>query len=330
MSFLTGALRSLDRTAILTLHTTVQDLARDVRAGLTAKDKSLPCKYFYDAAGVALFEEICTLPEYYLTRVETAMLREHAAEITARCATPLDLVELGSGSSTKTRLLIEACLARQPALTYVPIDISAAALAEAAARLVESYPALSVRGLAGQFEDGLRCLAEQPGAPRLVAFLGSTIGNLAPPELAAFFGTLRHALRESDRFLLGFDLIKDPALLEAAYDDAQGVTARFNLNLLARINRELDADFDLSAFQHHARFNREQGRIEMHLVSTRAQTVRARAIDLDVPFRAGEAIHTENCYKHTASAMRAMLARHGLRTQAIFSDPEQRFCLVLT
>jgi dimethylhistidine N-methyltransferase len=194
---------------------------------------------------------------------------------------------------------------------------------------LHDYPRLHVVGLAGEFADGLQHLGALDGDPRLVAFLGSTIGNFAENEVAAFLARLRQALRPQDRFLLGVDLLKEPARLLAAYDDAQGVTARFNLNLLARLNRELAADFDLRAFQHRAVFNESQSRIEMHLVSRRAQTVRLGALGLEVFFREGEGIHTENCYKHAEPAMRGLLARHGFRVRGRFCDSEQLFCLYL-
>jgi dimethylhistidine N-methyltransferase len=313
----------------LTLRTAQDNLADDVRRGLTAPVKWLHCKYFYDRAGSALFEEICELPEYYLTRTETAILQEHAPDIVNLCPAPLELVELGSGSARKTRLLIEACLRRQLALTYYPIDIAADSVRGAARGLLADYPALRVVGLAGEYADGLTHLAERPGPSRLVAFLGSTVGNFNEEELGSFLDRLRSTLRPQDRFLLGFDLLKDQAVLVAAYDDARGVTARFNLNLLARVNRVLGADFDLDAFRHRAVFNERRGRIEMHLVSTKPQTVRVRALGLEVPFAEGETIHTENCYKHSREGMRAVLARHDFEVVQSWTDPAGAFCLFL-
>jgi dimethylhistidine N-methyltransferase len=317
------------RYTTVTLRTAQDTLAEDIRRGLTAPAKWLPCKYFYDSAGSALFERICELPEYYLTRAETAILREYAPALVGACPAPLDLVELGSGSARKTRLLIEACLSRQPELTYYPIDIAADALRDAARALLADYPALGVVGLVGEYADGLNYLAARDGPARLVAFLGSTVGNFDEDELAAFLSQLRGTLRPQDRFLLGFDLLKDPAVLIAAYDDAAGVTARFNLNLLARVNRVLGADFDLGAFRHRAVFNDRRGRIEMHLVSTRPQTVHVRALGLDLHFAEGETIHTENCYKHSREGMRAVLERHGFEAVRAFTDPAGAFCVFL-
>jgi L-histidine N-alpha-methyltransferase len=317
------------RFTTVTLRTAQDNLAADVRRGLTAPAKWLPCKYFYDSTGSVLFEQICELPEYYLTRAETAILREHAPALLEPCPSPLDLVELGSGSARKTRLLIDACLSRQDALTYYPLDIAAESLAGAARGLLADYPSLRVVGLVGEYADGLSYLASRAGPPRLIAFLGSTVGNFNEGELAAFLDGLRAALRPQDRFLLGFDLLKDPATLIAAYDDAQGVTARFNLNLLARVNRVLGADFDLAAFRHRAVFDERRGRIEMHLVSTRRQMVRVPALDLTLAFAEGETIHTENCYKHSREGMRAVLGRHGFDVLRAFTDPARAFCVFL-
>ena len=318
-----------ERYASITLRSAQDNLARDVRQTLTALNKSLPCKYFYDPEGMALFEQICDLPEYYLTRVETAILKNEAARIIELCPRELILVELGSGSSTKSRYLIEACLARQDELTYYTIDISPGGLENGSRQLLQEYLQLRVVGLVGEFADGLSYLASSASIPRLVAFLGSTIGNLAEEEIAQFFTTLRQALRPSDRFLLGVDLLKDPAVLEAAYDDSQGITARFNLNILARLNRELSANFDLLAFQHRAIFNHERSRIEMHLVSLRDQCVQIGDLGLAVEFRQGETIHTENCYKYSLARMESLLTFHGFQMLHRFIDPQRQFCLFL-
>lgn len=322
-------MRDSSRFSLRLLRAAESSLAQDVRRGLTATPKHLPCKYFYDAAGLALYEQITRLPEYYLPRAETAILRQHTPAMLAHCPAPLTLVELGNGSSTKTRLLIEPCLARQDELTYYAIDLAPEALTQAGGDLLKDYAGLRFVGLAGEFSDGLTELEREPGPPRLSIFLGSTIGNLDEREIAEFFRGARHALRPQDRMLLGFDLRKDSAILVPAYDDAQGVTAAFNLNLLVRINRELGADFDVAAFRHRAVFNAPRSRIEMHLVSAKAQTVRLRALNLEVRLEAGETIHTENCYKHSWPAMQMLLERHGFGVLAAFFDPEQWFCHVL-
>src|SRR5574337_1665398 len=313
----------------IVLRNAQNTLAEDVRQGLTASSKWLPCKYFYDPEGNTLFEQISELPEYYLTRTETAILKTHAASIIERCPSDLVLVELGSGSSTKIRYLIEPCLARQQELTYYAVDISPTGLENGTRQLLQDYPCLRVVGVVAEFEVGLRYLASKAGGPRLVAFLGSTIGNFTKDEIAGFFTMLRQQLRPIDRLLLGVDLIKDPAVLEAAYDDAQGVTAQFNLNILERLNRELSANFDLTTFRHRAVWNHKRSRIEMHLVSVRDQRVRVADLDLDIEFRQNETIHTENCYKYSRSGMTTLLTRHGFQVLGCFSDPHDQFCLFL-
>jgi L-histidine Nalpha-methyltransferase len=319
-----------ERYAGITLRHTQRTLAEEVREALTASRKWLPCKYFYDPEGNALFEQISELPEYYLTRTETAILKRHAASIIERCPPGLALVELGSGSSTKIRYLIESCLARQQELTYYAVDISPTGLQNGTRWLLCEYPRLRVVGIAAEFEDGLGYLATDANSPRLVAFLGSTIGNFAEDEIAGFFTMLRRHVRPTDRLLLGVDLIKDPAVLEAAYDDAQGITAKFNLNILARLNRELSANFDPAAFRHRAVWNHAGSRIEMYLVSMRDQCVRLADLDLDVDFRQGETIHTENCHKYSRSGMDSLLTRHGFQVLGRFTDPQDQFCLFLT
>jgi dimethylhistidine N-methyltransferase len=317
------------RFTLITLRQPQETFAAEVRQGLTATPKWLPCKLFYDASGLALFDDICRVPEYYLTRTETAILRQHAAAIIHQYPGPVALAELGSGSSIKTGLLIEPALKRQGHLHYYPIDILASALEDSGRRLLEDNTGLVVTGLVGEFRHGLDYLRGQPGGPRLIAFLGSTVGNFNEEEIDQFFSMLRCCLRTEDRFLLGVDLLKDPKVLLAAYDDSRGVTARFNLNLLARLNRDLGADFDVAAFHHRAVFNEERSRIEMHLVSVRKQLVHIGGLGLTVDFAAGETIHTENCYKHSVQAMTALLERHGLRVLRLDTDPARWFGLFL-
>jgi L-histidine N-alpha-methyltransferase len=322
-------MNGVERYTSITLRSTQDNLARDVRQALTGPIKSLPCKYFYDPEGMALFEQICHLPEYYLTRVETAILKNQAARIIELCPTELVLVELGSGSSTKSRYLIEPCLVRQEQLAYYAIDISPGGMKNGVRQLLQEYPRLRIVGLVGEFADGLSYLATHASEPRLVAFLGSTVGNFTEEEIARFLTMLRHHLRPADRFLLGVDLLKDPTVLEAAYDDSQGVTAKFNLNILARLNRELSANFDLDAFRHRAVFNQERSRIEMHLLSLRDQRVRIGDLGLHIDFRQDETIHTENCYKYSQSQMESLLACHGFQVLSRFIDPQEQFCLFL-
>ncbi len=305
------------------------DLAAAVRAGLTAPDKRLPCRLFYDAAGSALFEEICALPEYYLTRAEDEILRARAVEIAAAVPPGATVVELGSGRATKTRLLLDAALRRAPAVRYVAIDISRPALEDSARGLLGDHPGLSILAIAAEYDEGLRLLADVGAEPKLMLWLGSNVGNLDRAAAARFLAQLRAAMGPEDRFVLGVDLRKDRTVLERAYDDAQGVTARFNLNLLARLNRELGAAFDLSAFAHRAHYDDAAGRIEMYLVSTRPQRVALGRLGIDVDFDAGEAIHTEDSYKYSAPEIDALARAAGFAVERRWSDARHRFSVNL-
>lgn len=307
------------------------EFARDVRAGLTARPKTLPPKWFYDALGSVLFEAICRLPEYYLTRAESEILETHADAIVAACKAPLRLVELGSGSSAKTRRIIDAIFRRQPRLDFVTVDIDPTMLDSAAQLLVQDYDGLSIEAVEGDFLRPSAALAGQldDSASNLVLFLGSTIGNLDRGEAVSMLSDLRSALRPGDAMLLGADLLKAREVLEPAYDDPLGVTAAFNLNLLKRINAELRADFDLRAFAHRALLNEEKSRIEMHLVSRKRQTVRIDALDLEVSFDEGESIHTENSYKYSEEMVRSLTGEAGFEVARVWTDGEARFADVL-
>jgi dimethylhistidine N-methyltransferase len=305
------------------------DFAEDVRRGLMVRPKFLLPKYFYDTLGSLLFDAICLLPEYYLTRAESEIFARHAREIVevARGDAPVTLVELGSGSASKTRRIIDALLERQPRLTYVPVDISPAALEASAHALLGDYAGLRVAAYASDYDSALPRLGEhlKTEGRALVLFLGSNIGNFDRKEARAFLRRLRGVLRAGDPVLLGADLKKDPAVLEAAYDDALGVTAAFNLNLLARINRELQADFHLQDFRHVALYNDVEGRVEMHVESTREQRVYIGALGLDVTFRAGERIHTENSYKYSLAELSALAAETGFERARTWLDSGERF-----
>ncbi len=318
-----------NRLQIIPLHTPQMDVAEELRLGLTSSPKWLPSKWLYDKVGSDLFEQICNLPEYYPTRTESGILQHKADAIIELCPSSLSLVELGSGSSRKTRYLIEACLRHQPKLNYYAIDISQAALEMAADWMLHDFDNLHVTGLVGEFVSGLDYLREHHNGPQLVAFLGSTIGNLNEQEMDDFFTLLRQDLTEEDRFLLGFDFRKDLSILVPAYDDAQGVTAQFNLNMLGRLNREYQANFDLSAFEHRALFNEKMSRIEMHLVSKRPQTVAIPGLGMEVKFSRGEPIHTENSHKYSLEAMQEHMKSHGFTLQATFTDAKRLFCLAL-
>ncbi len=289
-------------------------IAADVRAGLTATPKRLPPYLFYDAAGSALYERITALPEYYPTRTERAILARHATELVAAAAegsdAPLHVVELGAGSASKTVLVLDAVVARQGRCVYVPVDVSASALDEARARIEADMPGVEVRPFVGHHHDAFRTVRAL-GPRRLVLFIGSSIGNYDDDEAVALLRGAREALVPGGALLLGTDLRKDPARLVAAYDDAEGVTAAFNRNMLARINRDLGGHFDLSTFRHIALWNAPASRIEMHLESTVAQRVRIDALDLTVDFAAGERIHTESSVKYDLSHVDRLLDAAG-------------------
>jgi L-histidine N-alpha-methyltransferase len=302
-----------------------ETLRSDVYAGLLATPKTLPPKWFYDAHGSELFERITELPEYYPTCTERRILTDRSAEI-AELTGARSLVELGSGSSEKTRLLLDALHARG-LRQFVPVDVSATALRESAAAIAAEYPGLTVHGVVGDFTEHLDLV---PGArPRLVAFLGGTIGNLVPGERAKFLSGLRSVLYEGEWLLLGTDLVKDPDVLVRAYDDSAGVTAEFNRNVLRVLNRELDADFDVPAFQHVAVWDAESEWIEMRLRATRAMLVRLAALDLDIRFAQGEELRTEVSAKFRRAGVTEELAATGFELVEWFTDPEERFALSL-
>lgn len=305
------------------------EFARDVEAGLLAEPRRLSCRYFYDAAGSDLFEAICELPEYYLTRTERRILQENADDIAAAVPFQAALLELGSGSSVKTRLLIEALLRRQGSLRYVSIDISPTILEQASEALLDTYPELNVVTVAAEYTQGLRWLETGLSGPRLILWLGSNVGNFDRTDAAQFLSRIRETMGPEDRLLMGVDLRKARAVLEPAYDDAAGVTARFNLNLLQRINRELGGRFDLSQFQHQAVYNEERGRVEMHLVSRRAQRVYIDVLDREFTFREGEAIHTESSYKYSEAEIAALAAETGLRVERQWFDADRWFSVNL-
>jgi len=300
------------------------EFAREVRAGLTgAQQKTLPCRYLYDEVGSALFEAITVLPEYGLTRADTRVLEAHAGEL-AELLPPNTLVaELGSGSGAKTRPLLERIYSRKPGV-YYPIDLSQRALARCA---VELGTTAAVVPLEASYLDGLRQVAERraPGQTLLVLFLGSTIGNFEPEAAIDFLLAVRQELRAGDGLLLGTDLVKPVEQMIAAYDDAAGVTAAFNLNLLARINRELNADFKLRQFEHTARYTPETQRIEMHLRSRAYQTATIRGADLAVDFVPKETICTEVCHKFVPEQICTMGRTSGFRLEAQWVDPEWPF-----
>jgi L-histidine N-alpha-methyltransferase len=307
-----------------------RSLADDVLDGLTRPFKELPPKHFYDARGAELFDRICELPEYYPTRAERAILETHADDIAAETGAG-ELVELGSGTAAKTRLLLRAMAGTGALRRYVPIDVTEEMVRGTAAALVDELPGLRVHGIVGDFERHLRHVPTPGVEPRIVAFIGGTIGNFPPGTRRRFLRRMGKLLRPGrDRLLLGTDLVKDPAVIEAAYDDAAGVTAEFNRNVLHVVNRELDADFDVAAFDHVAFYDREREWVEMRLRAQRRMDVRVGALDLDIAFAAREELRTEISAKFTRERLEGDLAAAGLRLVDVLTDPEGRFALSLS
>jgi L-histidine N-alpha-methyltransferase len=306
-----------------------RSLADDVLDGLTKPFKELPPKHFYDARGAELFDRICELPEYYPTRAERTILEQRSADIAALTGAG-ELVELGSGTAAKTRLLLSALYDGGTLRRYVPIDVTERMVRDCAEALVGEYPGLAVHGIVGDFERHLAHVPP-PEAPRIVAFLGGTIGNFTPGSRRRFLRGLAKLLRPGQDFLLlGTDLVKDPDMLEAAYDDRAGVTADFNRNVLRVINRELGADFDVEAFEHVAFFDHEREWIEMRLRAQRRMTVRIAALDLEIEFAAREELRTEISAKFTPERLSGDLAAAGLELVDVLTDPDERFALSLS
>ena len=311
------------------------EFARDVEVGLESSPKFLYPKYFYDARGSELFETITRQPEYYPTRTEAAILRGSAPDIAELMGDTVSLVELGSGSSVKTTILLESLLESSDEVHYMPIDISPTILEETASRLDRHYPELDVTPIASQYETGLAkastLVAEDEGVPdrMLVLFLGSSVGNMEPEQATEFLSSIRAQLEDRDALLVGFDLIKEESVLNAAYNDAAGVTAEFNLNVLARINRDLGGEFDLDRFSHRAFFNREASRVEMHLASGTAQDVPVSNLRRAFHFEPNETIHTENSYKYTRGSIEGHAEAAGFRVSELFTDQRNWFALAL-
>jgi len=303
--------------------------ADDVRAGLSAAQKHLAPKYFYDELGSALFEAICELPEYYLTRAETEILERYAGEMLEELGEPVELVELGSGSGRKTKLLIEAALLRQQHLDYHPVDISPAALVAASNALVGAFETLRVSAYASDYFEVLAARRVRTELRTLTLFLGSNIGNYDPAHAVALLSAIAGAFSRGDAVLLGTDLKKDPAILERAYDDPTGVTAAFDKNLLGRINRELGGTFDLREFEHVAQYDAERGVVESFLVSQRAQTVAIEALGLTVSLADGERIHTESSYKFSADDVANVARMSGFSVARRWTDAQERFAVSL-
>ncbi|MDJ0677301.1 MAG: L-histidine N(alpha)-methyltransferase [Calothrix sp. MO_167.B42] len=301
----------------------------DVIRGLTQTPKTLPFKYLYDDRGSELFEQICELPEYYPTRTETKILQKSSHEIAEITGTG-ELVELGSGSSTKTRILLDAYQDLGYTLHYLPIDVSAGILEISAKQLLLDYPSLEVRALVGTYERALSHLQPTKLPTRTIAFIGSSLGNMNPQECDRFFAKITDALQPGEYFLLGIDLQKPKDILEAAYDDSQGVTAAFNLNMLEHLNRRFEGNFDTNQFSHWAFYNEVEQRIEMHLKSAIAQTVELKSLNLQVDFTAQETIRTEISRKFDLDTIQQNLKAYGLIPQQVWTDENQWFGLILS
>ncbi len=306
----------------------VPPYADEVMNGLMARPKTLPCKLFYDDRGSALFEEITRLPEYYLTRTELEILRGRGREIALAAGSPVSIVELGAGTAIKTGTLVRAFARRQMRVKYLPVDISPAALAEAKKRIRDECTGVVIRPVIADFSNGFGFLQNIPGR-KIVLYLGSSIGNFDWDAATAMLRKVRDRLSAGDALLLGTDMVKSPEILVPAYNDAQGVTAQFDKNILMRLNREFDANFDLDSFRHVAEWNPLRSRMEIYLESTHAQAVSLQATGLMVKFAAGERIHTENSYKYTEQMVETMLCVSGFKLEKTWYDRRKWFGLHL-
>jgi L-histidine Nalpha-methyltransferase len=318
-------------TTLTTLNNCQQTLkndGEDVIQGLTKNPKTLPAKYFYDSRGSQLFEQICELPEYYPTRTEASILRQYADEI-AQITGACELVELGSGSSTKTRLLLDAYLARKYSCKYVPIDVSASILKESAIQLQAEYPGLHIQGLIGTYEEAIAQLMPASLPARMIFFLGSSLGNFTPQEYDIFLNQITDVLAPGDYFLLGIDLQKPQQILEAAYNDSQGVTAAFNLNMLEHLNWRFQGNFDPNLFTHQAIYNLQESQIEMYLHCQTSHAVNLETLGLKLTWKTGQSILTEISRKFDLETVQKELDSKGLKTLKSFTDPQKWFGLIL-
>jgi len=303
--------------------------AQEVAYGMSKNPKQLNPKFFYNMQGSILFDRICRLPEYYLTRTEICILEQMQDDLAEFLNGEYRLVELGSGSAVKTRLILDILDRTQSAMEFLPIDISEV-LSESSLALLESYPKLCVTGVMDAFESGLDFVKRHGGGPNLIAFLGSSLGNFEQDDADSFLRQVGDTMTESDLFLIGLDMVKERNMLEAAYNDSQGVTARFNLNILSRINEELGGDFVLENFEHHSKFNAGRSRMEMHLRSKTKQHVRIPKSNQILQMDEGELIHTENSHKYTIPGITSMMNRAGLDICRIWQDKLEYYSVVLT
>lgn len=308
-----------------TVRTQKNEFAKEVFEGLLSKPKRIPCRWLYDEKGSQLFEEICTLSEYYPTRTEKYILEKRAEEIAGMFDYSPIVMELGSGNAQKSRILLKAILHRHGPLHFMPVDISREILVESARKLLVEYPEIQTTAIAGDYMDGLRYLESQIFAPRLVLWLGGSIGNLEPNQAMNFLALIRRYLLPADRLLMGIDLRKDRNLLISAYDDSRGVTARFNKNLLKRINRELEGDIQPENFDHRAWYNEQNHCVEMHLVSRRHQQARLKKLSLEIEFKQNEWMHTESSFKYSLDQILWLLHGAGLQLEKQWFDDRKQF-----
>lgn len=302
--------------------------ANEVSSSLNQKEKSISPKFFYDIKGSAIFDKICELPEYYLTRIETELLKKIGSDLSKFISKDIRLVELGSGSAVKTRLLLDVLTNIQNKIEYFPIDISDI-LQESSQKLLEDYGNLSITGIIDTYEGGLEFVEQFDNKPNLIVFLGSSFGNFTPELGFTFLQKISSIMKKNDLFLIGLDLVKDKKVLEKAYDDSKGITANFNLNLLSRINNELNADFDLSQFVHHAIYNEKKQRIEMYLRSLVKQTVEIKKVDLLLDIEKDELIHTEHSHKYSIPQIKDIMLRTGFKLEKIWQDTNKPYALFL-
>lgn len=313
----------------------LDEFALDVKYGLSLPRKSLKSKYFYDKIGSSLFEQICLQPEYYITRTETDILRLRLPELVSVFSEDISILELGSGSACKTRILFDHLSQTQNRLHYFPIDVSHSMLSESIRTLSSDYPTLRITGISSDYANGLDratdLIAVESHIPskKLILFLGSSIGNFEPQETVSFFQMVRDKMERTDLLLVGFDLQKDPAILNSAYNDKAKVTQRFNLNLLSRINRELEGDFNIKSFEHQAFFNLDEQRVEMHLVSKRDHEYHIKLIQESFRFKEGESIHTENSYKYSLEQIRKLAEDNCFELKMNFMDQRKWFDLAI-
>jgi len=310
-------------------QTELPSFDEEVRSGLSADSRALPCRFFYDEPGSKIFEEICQLDEYYLTRAERSILAERASEIVDQVAADVALVELGSGNAEKSRLLIEVLLERQKSLRFLPIDISRSVLEAGSQALLVDHPGLEIHAICGEYEAGLHELKRQPGGAQLILWLGSSIGNLHKPQAAKFLARVREEMAPGDGLLVGIDLRKEREVLESAYDDIHGVTARFNKNLLGRINRELGGHFDVRQFGFHARYDQASGAVASSLVSLCDQEVPIDALGVAYVFKENEEIHTENSYKYSFEEIDQLASDSGMECRKRWLDADGHYSLNL-